>query len=63
MVKYLLGALFFVASFTTPLSAGMVSSGAQTAQQMEVISHSGGCRKSSPPGKCCHAGSKPLHCH
>lgn len=26
-------------------------------------SHSGGCRKSSPPGKCCHAGSKPYHCH
>lgn len=25
--------------------------------------HSGGCRKDSPPGKCCHAGSKPYHCH
>lgn len=25
--------------------------------------HSGGCRKSSPPGQCCHAGSQPLHCH
>ena len=29
----------------------------------QIISHSGGCRKSSPPGQCCHAGSKPLHCH
>ena len=27
------------------------------------VEHSGGCRKSSPPGQCCHAGSKPLHCH
>jgi len=27
------------------------------------ISHGGGCRKSSPPGQCCHAGQKPLHCH
>lgn len=27
------------------------------------LSHSGGCRKSSPPGQCCHAGSQPLHCH
>ena len=28
-----------------------------------VFDHSGGCRKSSPPGQCCHAGSEPLHCH
>lgn len=28
-----------------------------------VVLHGGGCRKSSPPGKCCHAGSKLLHCH
>ncbi len=27
------------------------------------IAHGGGCRKDSPPGQCCHAGSKPLHCH
>lgn len=27
------------------------------------IAHGGGCRKSSPRGQCCHAGSKPLHCH
>lgn len=29
----------------------------------DQIAHGGGCRKDSPPGKCCHAGSKPLHCH
>lgn len=29
----------------------------------DVVEHSGGCRKNSPPGKCCHAGSQPLHCH
>ncbi|MCK0166844.1 hypothetical protein MWU52_04700 [Jannaschia sp. S6380] len=27
------------------------------------VAHGGGCRKSSPPGQCCHAGSQPLHCH
>lgn len=27
------------------------------------ISHGGGCRKDSPAGQCCHAGSKPYHCH
>ncbi|PVZ47701.1 hypothetical protein DD557_02430 [Thalassobacter stenotrophicus] len=25
--------------------------------------HGGGCRKDSPSGQCCHAGSKPYHCH
>ncbi len=25
--------------------------------------HGGGCRKDSPQGQCCHAGSKPYHCH
>lgn len=29
----------------------------------EPIAHGGGCRKDSPPGKCCHAGSQPFHCH
>ncbi|SFI07853.1 hypothetical protein [Albimonas pacifica] len=27
------------------------------------VEHGGGCRKDSPPGRCCHAGSKPYHCH
>jgi hypothetical protein len=29
----------------------------------EVVAHGGGCRKDSPPGQCCHAGSQPYHCH
>tara|TARA_R110001592_G_C12819637_1_gene718839 strand:- start:151 stop:330 length:180 start_codon:yes stop_codon:yes gene_type:complete len=28
-----------------------------------AIAHGGGCRKDSPPGQCCHAGSEPYHCH
>ena len=28
-----------------------------------IAEHSGGCRKDSPKGQCCHAGSKPYHCH
>ncbi len=27
------------------------------------IGHGGGCRKDSPAGQCCHAGSQPYHCH
>lgn len=29
----------------------------------ETVAHGGGCRKDSPPGQCCHAGSQPFHCH
>lgn len=29
----------------------------------KVVQHGGGCRKASPPGQCCHAGSQPYHCH
>ena len=29
----------------------------------QEVSHGGGCRKDSPQGQCCHAGSKPYHCH
>lgn len=28
-----------------------------------AYAHGGGCRKDSPRGQCCHAGSKPYHCH
>ena len=28
-----------------------------------AFAHGGGCRKDSPRGQCCHAGSQPLHCH
>lgn len=29
----------------------------------QAVAHSGGCRKDSPQGQCCHAGSQPYHCH
>lgn len=31
----------------------------------EVFAHGGGCRKDSPPGKCCHMDRKKgeVHCH
>jgi hypothetical protein len=31
-----------------------------------VVEHGGGCRKSSPPGQCCHADNSrggAVHCH
>lgn len=31
----------------------------------EVVAHGGGCRKSSPPGRCCHLEKRVgvVHCH
>ena len=31
----------------------------------DVAAHGGGCRKSSPPGQCCHMDKKAgeVHCH
>lgn len=31
----------------------------------EAVFHGGGCRKSSPPGQCCHMDRKrgEVHCH
>ena len=33
--------------------------------QQDVVAHGGGCRKSSPPGQCCHMDHKTgiVHCH
>lgn len=30
---------------------------------VNASAHGGGCRKDSPRGQCCHAGSQPYHCH
>ncbi len=32
---------------------------------IEIWEHGGGCRKSSPPGQCCHMDRKTgiVHCH
>ncbi|MGX0903596.1 hypothetical protein ACSSV8_002179 [Roseovarius sp. MBR-79] len=34
-------------------------------QGVTVYEHGGGCRKSSPPGQCCHMEKKTgqVHCH
>ncbi|SDU38916.1 hypothetical protein SAMN05428979_3405 [Stappia sp. ES.058] len=43
------------------LTVGIVA--AMALGTVSVDAHGGGCRKDSPRGQCCHAGSKPYHCH
>ncbi|NVO21923.1 hypothetical protein HJ526_03560 [Donghicola sp. C2-DW-16] len=35
------------------------------APDTQTLNHGGGCRKSSPPGECCHMEKKTgqVHCH
>lgn len=51
-----------IAGTVLPTQAQVTLSTAPIVAQ-ETLEHGGGCRKSSPAGQCCHAGSKPYHCH
>ena len=55
---WMAAALLAALSFGAPGWALPASDGLST-----EVGHGGGCRKDSPPGRCCHAGSKPYHCH
>jgi hypothetical protein len=59
MRKAILILPFVLSMAAAPAFAG----GELSIHRGDTVSHSGGCRKDSPQGKCCHAGSKPYHCH
>ena len=43
-----------------------VNAGASGATiESQIVEHGGGCRKSSPPGQCCHMDNSTgmVHCH
>ncbi|MDF2233227.1 hypothetical protein P2H44_11755 [Albimonas sp. CAU 1670] len=52
-----------VAALAAGAPASPSAPAATTTSQASELAHAGGCRKSSPPGQCCHAGSQPYHCH
>ncbi len=49
-------------TMTAPTHAGTAIASIVTTG-ITVVEHGGGCRKDSPAGMCCHAGSQPYHCH
>ena len=60
MKKVISAAAFTFISFST------FAFGAGTATPLETSwEHGGGCRKSSPPGMCCHMETRTglVHCH
>jgi len=64
MMILAIGAVFALGAHTLPVHA---ADGLTVADQMagQVVEHGGGCRKSSPPGQCCHMDNKAgsVHCH
>ena len=56
-------ALLFAISLTS-LAVSTPSHG-MSRDGTEIVEHGGGCRKSSPPGQCCHMDNKAgsVHCH
>ena len=60
--------LIFATLFTlTAISAPNVLAKAsfQPVFETKIVEHGGGCRKSSPPGQCCHMERRTgtVHCH
>jgi hypothetical protein len=54
-------------AFALTFSTGLAMAAAPT-RHVETVSefdHGGGCRKSSPPGQCCHMDNSVgmVHCH
>lgn len=58
--------MIFAAALSGFLAAPTIA-GTQSASISEnvVLEHGGGCRKSSPPGQCCHMDNRTgtVHCH
>ncbi len=63
-MKALMAAAFAASlAFGTGPAIASVSQGSGLTNQ--EIQHGGGCRKSSPPGQCCHMDNSTgrVHCH
>jgi len=58
-------AAVFAAAITLGAVPAIASAPVAGAYAAEEISHGGGCRKSSPPGQCCHMDNSvgEVHCH
>lgn len=66
MKKFLsISFLMIAMAFGTGYGIAATSPAGQTVMQAEIVEHGGGCRKSSPPGQCCHMDHKTgiVHCH
>lgn len=55
----------FVIAGTIGADHSIASFSTEQTVKADIIHHGGGCRKSSPPGQCCHMDNSTgtVHCH
>lgn len=63
MKTMIMAAAMLAALCLGPPGPAQAETGSGARPAAAELDHGGGCRKDSPPGRCCHAGSKPYHCH
>jgi len=58
-------AVAFGIGFATQVTVASPSATTAVGGKYDVVEHGGGCRKSSPPGMCCHMDNSTgiVHCH
>lgn len=63
-MKWLLAAVT-IALASSVTHAGSTARKIPLGPGLDQLEHGGGCRKSSPPGQCCHMDNKAgsVHCH
>jgi hypothetical protein len=62
MRAFVVFAVVILGFLTAPSMAG---SEQRSISEQVTLEHGGGCRKSSPPGRCCHMDNSTgtVHCH
>ncbi|WP_107221198.1 hypothetical protein [Thauera aromatica] len=57
--------IFTAALFSFIVTPSMAGAQPASISEQVILEHGGGCRKSSPPGKCCHMDNRAgkVHCH
>lgn len=65
-MKFCIACVMAVLVFDVSATARKPDSSRISTGMEEIVEHGGGCRKSSPPGQCCHADNSrggAVHCH
>lgn len=65
MKKAIIISLFALLAVGSTVSADKPTQALVLSPSIQVLEHGGGCRKSSPPGQCCHKNHTTglVHCH
>ena len=64
-MKVLITALFAASMVASVAMARTTAPSPAPGVEKQIVEHGGGCRKSSPPGQCCHMDNSTgrVHCH